>query len=92
MTCARCETVISRALNSLECVQSANVDFANNSAEVLLTHNIADAKYAVEGKGYGSNASSERYICDVIRILPKESSARNVTLNIGMSKRCQAVA
>lgn len=53
MTCARCETVISRALNSLECVQSANVDFANNSAEVLLTHNIADAKHAVEEKGYG---------------------------------------
>jgi P-type Cu+ transporter len=52
MTGTSCESVISRVLNSLDGIQSADVSFLNKSAEVIFTYSMADIKCAVEESGY----------------------------------------
>lgn len=87
MTCASCESAISRSLKSLDYVQSADVSFLIHSAVVVFMalENIAPIKLAVEESGYE---------CDVMNILPIGSTAqapstRIVTLKIdGLSPRC----
>jgi copper ion binding protein len=52
MTSTSCELTISRALNSLESVHSVDVNFWNESAEVVFTLSVAEIKCAVEESGY----------------------------------------
>lgn len=86
MTCASCESAISRSLKSLECVRSVEVSFLTHCATAIFETlgNMAQIKLAVEEGGYD---------CDIINLVPigsaaQDSSTRTVTLKVdGLSPR-----
>ena len=83
MTCASCESAISRNLASLDFVQAVNVSFLGHSGTVEFSprEKIIDIKRAVEETGYE---------CDVMTLVKLGSSAqssRTVLLKVnGMSE------
>ncbi|TFH00821.1 MAG: heavy metal translocating P-type ATPase, partial [Calditrichales bacterium] len=56
MTCANCAATIERVLNRMEGVLSAQVNYANESAEITFIPTVTDQKsliHAIEKAGYG---------------------------------------